>query len=151
MTLNLTRKPTKYKVKTLAANLDGSANQNVYIDTVGATSDFKFTLEVGKTYRITLCPWLFDNTGSSQGRVDIKDNTTTIVSFSGGRGEDSLLSSTQASISIIHTMSSTSLRFYFYSKYADANIKLYGDNSLNATYAMVEELQDYEDAGTDWD
>ncbi len=118
--------------------------------TVSASTDpltsMTFTLEAGKTYRITVQASITTADGGL-GYIDIKDTATTIARVGSDAGTaatddaDNIIST-----SAIYTMTGTSLTFAFTES---GNATLNGNSSNVNTWALVEELP-YHLAYTAW-
>ena len=116
---------TPWQIKKLTGNITSTTT----------ATDLSYTLEVGKTYRITLNAYANTNNGSLE--VFFKDGATSIAQWVGTDNGDS---NKEYSVTTIRTMTNAALTFDV-SKSGTATI--YGDNTLLKTHVIVDELSNY--------
>lgn len=107
--------------------------------TTGVMTDLSYTLEAGKTYRITgqfLCR---NPAAVSTLIVDVKDGATVIASLT---YNESTNVDSSIVVTTIRTMVGTALTFDVTTNSNTSTVR--GNNTLNRTFVIVEELPNHE-------
>jgi len=130
----------KYQQKFLASDI---TTQGIYADTVAGNGAFKFTLEAGKTYRITFHMHCILTTGGDV-IITLHDNITPFAYVRHHDANAATIAET-SDVTILRTMTSTSLRLYI----DDNGEAITGNGTYTGTWIIVEELP-YHITTTGW-
>lgn len=128
-------RPTKWQIKTLSSLL--TAN--------GDIAELEFTLEVGKTYRVTINGDLDADPTRGTISLAVKDGATRFASVQATDGLQ------LQGVSVIRTMTNTSLSIEAIGLTggSSSDNRIVGDGTTDSTHVIVEELPNHEET-TQW-